>query len=81
MTFYGNYGIFLIMGNAGFLSSTLVTSIMGAGAALRCRAQEDVAGVTLLALGNGMPDVMTACSSINKAEFPLWVLEVKGLGS
>ena len=30
-------------------------------------AQEDVAGVTLLALGNGMPDVMTACSSVNKA--------------
>lgn len=29
--------------------------------------QEDVAGVTLLALGNGMPDVMTACSSVNKA--------------
>lgn len=28
--------------------------------------QEDVAGVTLLALGNGMPDVMTACSSVNK---------------
>eukprot|EP00913_Durusdinium_trenchii_P022117 g20783.t1 len=28
---------------------------------------EDVAGVTLLALGNGMPDVMTACSSVNKA--------------
>ncbi|CAK9014242.1 unnamed protein product [Durusdinium trenchii] len=29
--------------------------------------EEDVAGVTLLALGNGMPDVMTACSSVNKA--------------
>lgn len=29
---------------------------------------EDVAGVTLLALGNGMPDVMTATSSINKAD-------------
>ena len=28
--------------------------------------QEDVARVTLLALGNGMPDVMTACSSVNK---------------
>ena len=23
--------------------------------------------MTLLALGNGMPDVMTACSSVNKA--------------
>ena len=51
------------------------------GVAPRCRAQEDVAGVTLLALGNGMPDVMTACSSINKAEFPSLVLEVRGLGS
>lgn len=29
---------------------------------------EDVAGVTLLALGNGMPDVMTATSAINKAD-------------
>eukprot|EP00933_Yihiella_yeosuensis_P036869 TRINITY_DN30681_c0_g1_i1.p1 TRINITY_DN30681_c0_g1~~TRINITY_DN30681_c0_g1_i1.p1 ORF type:complete len:567 (+),score=49.72 TRINITY_DN30681_c0_g1_i1:108-1808(+) len=29
---------------------------------------EDVAGVTLLALGNGMPDVMTAFSSVNKAD-------------
>ncbi|CAK0847487.1 unnamed protein product [Prorocentrum cordatum] len=28
---------------------------------------DDVAGVTLLALGNGMPDVMTATSSINNA--------------
>ncbi|CAK0856210.1 unnamed protein product [Prorocentrum cordatum] len=38
--------------------------------ALSCRLglSEDVAGVTLLALGNGMPDVMTATSAINKAE-------------
>ena len=28
-----------------------------------------MAGVTLLALGNGMPDAMTACSSVNKARF------------
>lgn len=29
---------------------------------------EEVAGITLLALGNGMPDVMSAFSSINKAQ-------------
>ncbi|CAE7207704.1 CCX3 [Symbiodinium natans] len=41
--------------------------------------QEDVAGVTLLALGNGMPDVMTACSSINKAnDLPLTMGEFLG---
>lgn len=33
----------------------------------KLRLPEDVAGVTLLALGNGMPDVMTALSSVNKA--------------
>ncbi|CAE7938386.1 Slc8b1 [Symbiodinium sp. KB8] len=41
--------------------------------------EEDVAGVTLLALGNGMPDVMTACSSINKAnDLPLTMGEFLG---
>jgi len=41
--------------------------------------QEDVAGVTLLALGNGMPDVMTACSSVNKAnDLPLTMGEFLG---
>lgn len=40
---------------------------------------EDVAGVTLLALGNGMPDVMTATSSINKADdFALTMGEMLG---
>jgi len=43
------------------------------------RAPEDVAGVTLLALGNGMPDVMTATSSINKADdFALTMGEMLG---
>ena len=55
---------------------------LAASFAVRLRgAQEDVAGVTLLALGNGMPDVMTACSSINKAESPLLGLKVQGSAS
>eukprot|EP00927_Polykrikos_kofoidii_P017544 TRINITY_DN18010_c0_g1_i4.p1 TRINITY_DN18010_c0_g1~~TRINITY_DN18010_c0_g1_i4.p1 ORF type:complete len:561 (+),score=76.09 TRINITY_DN18010_c0_g1_i4:69-1751(+) len=32
------------------------------------RLSEDVAGVTLLAFGNGMPDVMTATSAVTKAD-------------
>ena len=28
MTLYGNYGIFLIMGNAGFVSSTVVEPVL-----------------------------------------------------
>ena len=40
---------------------------------------EDVAGVTLLALGNGMPDVMTATSAINQAgDFALTMGEFLG---
>jgi sodium/potassium/calcium exchanger 6 len=40
---------------------------------------EDVAGVTLLALGNGMPDVMTATSAINGAgDFQLTMGEFLG---
>eukprot|EP00971_Amphidinium_carterae_P174036 3449560-Amphidinium_carterae.1 len=31
----------------------------------RLQLSEDVAGVTLLALGNGMPDVMTANSALS----------------
>ncbi|CAE8628278.1 unnamed protein product [Polarella glacialis] len=47
--------------------------------ALDLRLTEDVAGVTLLALGNGMPDVMTATSSVNKAgDFSLTMGEFFG---
>jgi len=43
---------------------------------------EEVAGVTLLALGNGMPDVMTATSAINKAnDLDLSLGELFGAGN
>ena len=40
---------------------------------------ENVAGITLLALGNGAPDVFTAYSAINSADdFPLVLAELLG---
>eukprot|EP00929_Paragymnodinium_shiwhaense_P102659 TRINITY_DN65873_c0_g1_i1.p1 TRINITY_DN65873_c0_g1~~TRINITY_DN65873_c0_g1_i1.p1 ORF type:complete len:694 (-),score=139.17 TRINITY_DN65873_c0_g1_i1:58-1869(-) len=46
---------------------------------LDLRLSEDVAGVTLLALGNGMPDVMTGTSAINGAsDFSLTMGELFG---
>jgi len=45
----------------------------------KLKLSEDMAGVTLLALGNGMPDVMTATSAINRADdFQLTIGEILG---